>query len=187
MANTDRPDGFLPVKTLTGAPLTSVMRSVVPGTDDIFIGDPISITSGAAVQMAVEGICAGVCVGVGTIDNEGNAFMFDPNNLSKRFFDTSADTEADYRIFYVPAEDAIFEAQSDGTTDLVIGEAQDMLATDGNQTSGQSQMEINDDALTNDGDVTVVEIPTGPKYDNTASEANRRYWVKFNNTLFNNV
>lgn len=187
MANVDRPNGFTPVKTLTGAPVSAMMRSVVPGTDDIFIGDPISITSGAAVQMAVEGICAGVCVGVGTVDNDGNPFLFDPDNLSKRYFDTSADVEANYRIFYIPAEDAVFEAQSDGTTDLVIGEAQDILATDGDATSGTSQMEINDDALTNDGDVTVVEIPTGPKYDNTAGVAARRYWVKFNNTLFNNV
>jgi hypothetical protein len=172
---------------LTGAPVSSLTRAILPGADDIFIGDPITIASGAATQMAVEGVCAGVCVGIGTVDGEGNVFAYDPANLEKSFFDTSADTEADYRILYVPAEDVIFEAQSDGTTDLVVGEAQDILATDGDQTSGRSKMEINDDALTNDGDVTVVEIPTGPKYDNTASTANRRYWVKFNNTLFNNV
>lgn len=187
MANVDNPNGFRPVKTLSGAPWTSMIRSVLPGADDIFIGDPITISSGAAVQMAVEGVCAGVCVGIGTVDANGNMLAYDPSDLTKEFFDTSADVEADYRILYVPAEDVIFEAQSDGTTDLVIGEAQDILATDGDQTTGRSKMEINDDALTNDGDVTVVEIPTGPGYDNTASTANRRYWVTFNNTLFNHV
>lgn len=187
MANVDKPNGFRPVKTLSGAPLTSMIRAIQPGTDDIFYGDPISVSSGVAVQMAVEGECLGVCVGVGKVDAggaAGNPAAFDPTNLQKRFFDTSADTEADYRIFYIPAEGVIFEAQSDGTTDLVVGDAVDILATDGNQTTGLSQMEINDDTTTNDGDVMVVEIPIGPEYDNTASTANRRYWVKFLDTQF---
>ena len=87
------------LRTLSGAPISSMVRSIVPGTDDIFIGDPISLSSGAAVQMAVEGECLGVCVGVGTVTMEGGEVPFDPANLEKGFFDTSADVEADYRIF----------------------------------------------------------------------------------------
>ena len=40
-------------------------------------------------------------------------------------------------------------------------------------------MEINGDALTNDGDVMVVEAPIGPGYDQTSGEANKRVWVTF--------
>ena len=182
MANTDRPDGFRFVKSASGAPVSGMIRAIIPGADDIFVGDPITITAGAAVQMAVEGECAGVCVGFGNVDDEGNLVALSPDNATKKFFDTSADVEADFRILYIPAEDAIFEAQFDDSEDIVIGEAYDILATDGNSTTGRSQMEINGDAKTNDGDVVVVEAPTGPKYDQTSGEANKRVWVKFVDT-----
>lgn len=187
MANVDTPNGFTFVKTLSGAPASGMIRAIVPGADDIFIGDPITITAGAAVQMAVEGVCAGVCVGLGAADAEGNLIPLLPTDGTKKFFDTSADVEANYRILYIPSEDAIFEAQFDDSEDIVIGEAYDLLATDGNSTTGRSQMEINGDALTNDGDVVVVEKPTGPNYDQATGIANKRVWVKFVNTTFNNV
>jgi len=156
-----------------------MVRAILPGADDIFIGDPISLSSGAAVQMAVAGECLGVCVGVGTVTMEGGEVPFDPANLEKGFFDTSADVEADYRIFYVPPADVLFEAQFDDSEDIVVGEAYDLLATDGNSTTGRSQMEIDGDALTNDGDVMVVEAPIGPSYDQATGVANKRVWVTF--------
>ena len=62
MANVDSPDGFRPVKSLSGAPLSGMVRAVTAGADDLFIGDAIAITAGVAVQAAVEGIVAGVIV-----------------------------------------------------------------------------------------------------------------------------
>ena len=187
MANTDNPDGFRFVKSLTGAPVSGLIRAIVPGADDIFIGDPITITAGAATQMAVEGACAGICVGLGEADAEGNLVSLSPDNNTKKFFDTSADVEADFRILYIPADDALFEAQFDDSEDIVVGEGYDLLATDGNSTTGRSQMEINGDAKTNDGDVVVVEAPTGPRFDQVSGTANKRVWVKFVNTEFNDA
>ena len=87
-------------------------------------------------------------IAFGNVDDEGNLVALSPDNATKKFFDTSADVEADFRILYIPAEDAIFEAQFDDSEDIVIGEGYDILATDGNSTTGRSQMEINGDAKT---------------------------------------
>jgi hypothetical protein len=183
MANTDNPDGFRPVKTLDGSPLSGMLRAVTAGADDLFIGDAISITAGVAVQAAVEGIVAGVIVGFGGFDNEGNPLAFNASDLEKRWFDTSADTEADWSVWYVPAENVLFEAQFDDSEDIVIGEGYDLIIADGSSTTGRSAMEIDGNAKTNDGDVVVVEKPTGPKYDQTSGVANKRVWVSFVNTL----
>ena len=189
MANVDRPNGFRPVKTLSGAPVSAVIRTVgVTDAGDIFVGDAISITSGLATPLAVEGVCAGVAVGFGKKNdmsqdsgNPGN-----PADLMTRYYDDSASTHTDWVCYYVPAEDAIFEAQVDDTAEVgVVGEAYDIVATAGSTTTGISAMEINGNALTNDGDVVIVEIPN--IVGNDPELAYGRYHVKFVNTLFNNV
>lgn len=183
MANVDRPDGFRPVKAQNGYPINGMIRSVQAGADDLFVGDAIAITSGAAVQVAVEGIVAGVIVGFGGDLTDGTEMAFNPSDLTKRFFDTSADTEADWTVWYVPAEGVLFEAQFDDSEDIVIGEGYDLVIADGDSTTGRSAMEIDGNAKTNDGDVTVVEIPRGPNYDQTSGVANKRVLVSFNNTM----
>lgn len=183
MANVDRPDGFRPVKSLSGAPLNGLVRAVTAGADDLFLGDAIAITGGVAVQVAVEGIVAGVIVGFGGFAADGEPLGYNAGDLEKKWFDTSADTEADWAVWYMPAEDVLFEAQFDDSEDIVIGEGYDLIIADGSTTSGRSAMEIDGNAKTNDGDVVVIEKPLGPKYDQTSGEANKRVWVSFVNTL----
>ena len=184
MANVDRPDGFRFIKSLSGNPMNSLVRDVQPGSDDLYIGDPISITSGVAVQAAVEGIVAGVIVGWGSTDDDGNVVPLNQVHAEKKWFDDSAETNADWRVLYVPAENTIWEAQFDDSEDIVIGEGYDFLvAGAGTSASGQSKFEIDGDAKTNDGDVVVVETPRGPKYDQATGVANKRVWVSFVNTL----
>jgi hypothetical protein len=188
MANVDRPNGFKPVKTVSGAPIVNLIRHVgVADGADVFVGDALQLSSGLAQRLAVEGVCLGVAVGFGKKDSMSQEVSggFNPDNLTKRYYDDSESTHTDWVVFYVPSEDVIFEAQTDGTTELVVGEAQDITVGSGNTTTGLSDMEINDDALNNDGDVVVVEKPAYP--DNDFSSANARYWVKFVNTQFNNV
>lgn len=188
MANVDRPNGFRAVKTVSGGPVTGLIRTVgVTDSGDIFVGDAISITSGLATPLAVEGICAGVAVGFGkknaTLENGG---PFNPDDLMTRYYDDSASTHTDWVCYYVPAEDVIFEGQVDDTAEVgVVGEAYDIVATAGSVVTGISAMEINGNALTNDGDVVVVEIPN--IVGNDPELAFGRYWVKFVNTLYNNV
>ena len=184
MANTDNPNGFTFIKTLSGSPASGMIRAVTPGADDLYIGDPISITAGVAVQAAVEGIVAGVIVGFGAADAEGKAYPLLPADAELKWFDDSAKTNADYVVYYIPSEGTIFEAQFDDSEDIVIGEGYDMLvAGAGTAASGRSKFEIDGDAKTNDGDVVVVEKPFGPNYDQASGVANKRVWVSFVNTL----
>lgn len=187
MANVDRPNGFRFVKSLVGAPTQPVIRHVgVADGADIGIGDAISLSSGLAGRLAVEGECLGVAIGFGKLDSQLNAASpYNPDNLSTRYYDDSANTHTDWVVFYIPAETAIFEAQTDAAATLVVGEAQDIVVGSVDTTTGLSSMEIDADGLTNDGDVVVVEIPQLPDNDPTAAYG--RYWVKFVNTAFANV
>jgi hypothetical protein len=187
MANVDRPNGFRFVKTLSGS-FNPIVRSVgVADGADIFVGDALQLSSGLAQKLAVEGVCIGVAVGFGKVNSmsQETSGPFNPGDLETRFYDDSANTHTDWVVYYIPSEDAIFAAQTDAAATLVVGEAQDIIDGGGDTTTGLSQMEIDADALTNDGDVVVVEIPN--TVDNDVTLANAEYWVKFVNTQFNNA
>lgn len=189
MANTDRPNGFRPVKTVSGRPVNSMIRTVgVADGADIFVNDALTLTSGLAGRMAVEGVCAGVAVGFGKVNDMENRVPGPGNydNLMKRYYDDSESTHTEWVVFYVPAEDVIFEAQIDDTAETgVVGEGYDIIAGSGSTTTGLSDMEVNGDAKTNDGDVVIVEIPEIAGNDHTLAFG--RYWFKFVNTEFNNA
>jgi hypothetical protein len=159
----------------------------VADSADIFMHDALQLSSGLAQPLAVEGVVLGIAVGFGKVNAmTGKYNMFNPANLELGYYDDSASTHTEWRVYYVPAEDIIFEAQIDDTAaTLVVGEAQDIIAGSGNTTTGLSTSEINGDALTNDGDVVVVEIPDIPDNDHTLAFG--RYWYKFVNTQFNNA
>lgn len=188
MANVDRPNGFHAVKTLSGAPVSAVVRSVgVADAADIFVGDALQLASGLAQKLAVGGECLGVAVGFGKKDtmSQNHGGPFNPDDLMTRYYDDSASTHTDWVVYYVPAEDAIFAAQTDAAATLVVGEAQDIIDAGGNTTTGMSQMEIDADALTTTGDVVVVEIPN--IVGNDVTLANAVYHVKFVKTVFDNL
>lgn len=187
MANVDRPNGFRFVKTLSGS-FQPVVRSVgVADGADIFVGDAIALSSGLATKFTVGAECLGVVVGFGkknTMSQEVSG-PFNPDSLMTAYYDDSASTHTDWLCYYIPAEDAIFAAQTDAAATLVVGEAQDIIDAGGDVTTGLSQMEIDADALTTTGDVIVVELPN--RVDNDLTLANAEYWVKFVKTAFDNL
>lgn len=188
MANVDRPNGFKAVKTISGAPVSSLIRSVgVADGADIFVGDALQLASGLAQKLAVGGECLGVAVGFGKVStmSQEQSGPFNPDDLMVRFYDDSANTHTDWVVYYVPSRDVIFEAQTDTAATLVVGEAQDIIDAGGNTTTGISQMEINADALTTTGDVVVVEVPN--IVGNDVTLANASYHVKFVKTTFDNL
>lgn len=175
MANPDRPSGFRPVKTLSGAPVTSVIRAIgVADGEDIFIGDMVNLESGLADPMATnDAAILGCVVGVGKMVDGKAVSSYDPNNLVPVFYDDSASTHTDYAVFYAPATDCIFEVQSNADLDLVVGSPCDLVDGAGSETTGRSIQEVG--ANTN-SDFVVVEIPTYP--DNDSTLTNTRYWVR---------
>ena len=167
MANIDRPNGFKPVKTVSGAPLTSLIRSIgVADGEDIFIGDIVNLESGLADPGATnDAAFLGVAVGFGKVDADGVALgPYNPTNLMTRFYDDSASTHTEWVVYYVPVEDVIFEAQTATALTLAIGDTCDLSDATGDSTSGISRQEI---TTTSNADFTVVGIPHYPDNDPT--------------------
>lgn len=180
MANVDRPNGFKPVKTFSGAPWHSTIRTIgVADGADIFIGDPLNLESGLAAPGASnDEEFLGVAVGFGKVDAEGKPLgPFNPLNLAKRFYDDSESTHTEWVVYYVPAEDCIFEVQTATALTLKVGDPVDINDGSGSTTTGVSGQEL---TTASDNDVIVVEIPKMPDNDPTAVWG--RYWVMFNPT-----
>jgi hypothetical protein len=186
MANVDRPNGFRPVKTFSGAPLSSLIRSVgVADGTDIFVGDALKLSSGlAASSTAHDDNIIGVAVGFGRVGTDGVPLgMFNPDNLNTpQYYDDSASTHTQWVCYYVPVDDVLFEAQFDGTpTTPTVGQGYGLIYTTGSTTTGQSQQEIDGDDTT-DVDVNIVEIIRAPWNDHTAAYG--RVLVKFDDYTF---
>ena len=197
MANTDRPNGFKASKTLSGAPVASMLRKVTVAarsagnaSGNIYRGQPIAVsdtgvvTGAASASVDILGVVAGV--GFDNIEH-GETGMFEADNLEKRYL---ADAEAGV-VWYYPAEDVLFEVQTGADLDLSPGMGADfgLTITDfvgtetghGNVVTGQSLMELSSANVTG-GDVRVVEDVTTP--DNDTSITNARHLVKFLKTRY---
>lgn len=190
MANTDRPNGFTPVKTLSGAPVSGLIRryeaadrsaDTTGNHGDIYIGDAVALSSGKVIPANGNGTTIlGVVVGIEVTPTQmhGGQVPADVGNLSKQYL---AAADSGY-VYVAPANDVLFEVQSASDLDLLIdGQADINSAANtahGNQTTGRSNMELTTAA---GNDVSVVEYMTAPDNDRTLTNA--RYIVKFNNVV----
>lgn len=176
MANVDRPNGFKIVKTLSGAPITSMIRSIgVTDGTDIFVNDIINLASGlAAVGATNDASLMGVAVGFGKKDSMSQLVggPFNADSLMTRYYDDSASTHTDWVCYYVPIMDVVLEAQTATALTKLVGETVDLLATAGDTVTGTSRQEI---TTSTNADFTVVEIPNYP--DNDPTLVWGRYWV----------
>jgi len=179
MANVDRPNGFRFVKSLSGAPVSSLIRHIgVADGADLFIGDALNLVAGRAARGATSNAdILGVAVGFGKVNADGVALgAYNPDNLMVTYYADSANTHTDWVVYYIPAEDAIFEIQTDAADSLVVGETIDFQTTAGDATTGLSDMEINA-GVTTHSDLTVVELPYIVGNDRTLAYG--RYHVMF--------
>lgn len=178
MANVDRPNGFIPVRTLSGAPVTSLIRAVgVADSADIFVGDPVNLESGLAAPGATNDTgFLGVAVGFGKFDKDGRTPLGPHNkdNLMKRYYDDSESTHTEWVCYYVPADDVVFEVQTATALTLVVGDTADLSYTAGSTTTGVSACEI---TTSSNADVAVVHVPIYP--DNDPTLVWGRYHVMF--------
>ena len=192
MANPDRPNGFRPVATFSGAPWQGLVRRGKMGDgdgtdvwDNIYIGDPVVFDASESNEIipAFTTIAnvLGVCVGVGYVPagqpaNESG--MFNVADLEKRYGDASLVATQDVYIYYVPVADVLFEVQSDSDLDLFPGDETDHNCTTGSSTHGSVVTSLSNVELKASGDdVHIVAIPE--YIDNDSTLANTRYWVRF--------
>ena len=185
MANTDRPNGFKASKTINGSAVTQMLRklTVAARSDatgnhgDIYIGDPVKMTSAGVVTVADSGdVIYGVCAGAG-IDNveHGATGMYKADDLETRYLPNAT---AGF-VWVYPKENMLFEIQTSTDMDLTVGEQSDITNTaataHGTQGTGVSNCELVDGG---NNDVTVVELVDSPDNDNTL--ANSRVLVAIN-------
>ena len=188
MANVDRANGFRPAKSLIGAPWQSLVRFYDAGDrssdttnnhGDIYVGDPVKLDASGGVVPANSGdTILGVAVAVGKQSSTfGETGYFNPDDLGQRYLSFDEDGV----VGVVPAEAALFEAQTATDLDLDIGDVVDINLTaataHGDRVTGFSNVEIVADT---NSDVKVVEHVASP--DNDISEANARHLFKFQTT-----
>lgn len=175
MANTDAPNGFRPVKTLSGRPVSGTIRTFgVADGEDIFIGDMVNLESGLADPMATnDAAILGAVVGVGKVDADGVPLgPFNPDDLGKKFYDDSASTHTEWVVYVAPCDDCVYEVQTNADLDLVVGGVVDLVDGAGSSVTGNSIQEV---GTSTNADFTVYEIPHYPDNDN--SLANAKVWV----------
>ena len=177
MANVDKPNGFTAIKTVSGAPVSGLIRTVGMGDgEDVFMGDFVNLASGLALPAdTADTALLGVAVGFGKFGNDGNLPLgpYDPDNLTTLYYDDSASTHTEWVCYYLPADDVIFEAQTATALTLLVGGTCDIAdAGGGTVLSGRSTQEI---TTSSNGEFTVVEIPS--LVDNDYTLAAGRYWV----------
>ena len=176
MANVSRIRGFVPSKSLIGAPWQSMVRQyskAAASTNPIFIGDAVTLdTDGTVIQAISGGTILGVVVAVGTQDTTfGPNGYFNPNDLGQRSLST-ADSGI---VGVVPAEAATFNVFDNGVDlDLVQGDLADFAPGTGSALTGNSDMAL---VVASNNDVKVVEANTSPNNDPTLLDA--QYIVKF--------
>lgn len=187
MANIDRPNGFRPAKSLTGAPITGLLRKYTAGDGsadatnahgDIYIGDPVKLVAGLVLPANSGDTILGVVVGVGKASTFGDSGPFNPSNLEERYIGYADTAAGDRDVWVCPAEGTLFEVQTATDIDLVAGSQADInsaaATAHGSQTTGVSNVEL---VVASNNDVEVVEDVTAP--DNDTTLINARHFVQF--------
>lgn len=191
MANPDRPSGFKPVGTLDGGSWVGRLRryeasdrssDTTNNHGDLYIGDPVKITSGKVLAANSGDTVLGVVVGFGDnhgVDPNGKG-PFDPTDLETRYL---SHTNTAAYVWVAPAQGCVFEVQTASDLDLTPGDPAD-FSTDaaeahGDRTTGLSTCELVANA---NGDVVVVDHVHA--VDNDETLANARHVVRFTTTEF---
>lgn len=176
MANVDRPNGFIPVGTLSGAPVSGLIRAIgVTDAANMFIGDALNLASGlAAVAATNDASILGVAVGFGKKVNGVVSQAYNAADLNTKYYNDGANTHTDWVVFYAPADDVIFEVQTATALTKLVGETMDLSATAGSTTTGISAHEA---TTSLNADLTVVAVPQ--LVDNDPTAVWGRYHVMF--------
>lgn len=185
MANTNRVNGFRPVKYLNGAPWNGqVTRYSIPASDNtaVFVGDLVKLSATAdskgirgVVQAAASDPCVGVVVG----------FEVDPTNLNTPQYRVASTLR--YALV-VDDPNVIFEAQEDGDTDPLemvdAGLNVNFVVGAGSTTTGASGMQIDSNTEGTGATLPLKLIEPVQRADNelvAAGQAYTRWLVKINN------
>lgn len=141
-ANTDAPRGAKPVRYLGGRPYNgAVTEYIAASASAIFLGDFVKMAAGGSVLPAAAGeAILGVCMGARYVDSNSSSPTWKP-------YLPSGQTES--RVLVADDPDLVFVIQAAGVlSTAAVGGNADVLATNGNTTTGRSAHEIADASTT---------------------------------------
>lgn len=181
MANTNRPFGLRPVRTIAGSPFNNQVQQFVTATDSgaIYPGSLVALSTGYEATLYTTGINAlGVCVG-----RIPDVFS-DPKYVP-------ANTRANILVCTDPS--MVYEIQQTNATTVtaggsnVAGRLTDLTLTTGDQTRGIAQITLPSStawlsATSATALVRLVGVVDAP--DNTATDVGARYLVTINENVF---
>lgn len=184
MANTDRPNGFVPIGTISGSPYSGYIRAYEADASAgaIFLGDMVILEADGKVAPAAAGSTQllGACVGF----LEHMPIKVD--GVTGNFLSTSALDHVVYKpastagvVLVAVGPDVLYEVQEDGdTSDLAvtdIGSNIDLIAGSGSTTTGRSGFELNSDTVTAAGSAQFRIIDMVDRPDNELGDWAR--WI----------
>ena len=186
MANVDRPNGFTPVKYISGAPYNGAYTKYYSDSDNLFLGDLVEQdTAGQA------GRVGGAYPTCDRVDNAGDTIQgvvvgweVDPAAPDRKYHAASTT----YAVYVADARNLVMEAQSDDATMVVgdIGLNCSPTVTAGSTSTGLSNMEISGSSAATTSTLTLKIVGAVDRPDNDASDsvANQRWLVTVNEYAF---
>lgn len=189
MANVDRPFGFRPVSTLSGAAYNGQMRKFYTDTNcflgDIMIQDAASIANpktDGATQGVTRATSATATLAIGAVVG----WEPDPADLTRPYHAGSGT----YAVYVCVDPNVIYECQDNGAATLIaaadVGLNYDIVVTAGSTTTGASNMEVDSGtagAVTAATPVKLVGIKDEP--GNEIGSANAKLLVTLNTHVYN--
>lgn len=189
MANTNRTNGFKPIKYLNGAPYNgAVTRYFIPSGDATatFIGDLVKLDStgdtaaaggkALGVRSVVQGAASGAVIGAIV------GFEVDPTALNTPIY-RAASTG---RYVYVADDpNLLFEVQEDGVGGALavadVGLNADVVVGSGSTTTGASGMQLDTSTKATNATLPLKIVEFVQRVDNEVGSANAKVLVKINN------
>jgi hypothetical protein len=189
MANTDRPFGFRPVSTLSGAPYNGQLRKFYTDTN-CFLGDAMIQDAASKANYlsngASQGITRATSATASLVVGAVVGWEPDPDALMRTYHAGSAQ----YAVYVSTDPNIVYECQDNGAATLItaadVGLNYDIVVTAGSTTTGASNMEVDSGttgAVTAATPVKLVGIKDTP--DNTIGLANVKLLVTLNTHTYN--
>lgn len=180
MANVDRPNGFKPVGTVSGAPWQGSIMKCISDNDNLFRGDLViyqdaGYAVGDGAVMGVDRMATGTA---GNILGVVVGWEPNPTNLGAAYHTASTT----YGVYVCTAPDVILEAQGDTSAIAAadVGLNYDVAIAAGNTTTGVSNMEVDSSSGVTTAATPLKLIGVVNRADNDISTLNNRVLVTVN-------
>lgn len=192
MANTNRANGFRPVKHLTGAPYNGQANIYeIPAGESapVMVGDFVVLSNSDATDIypAVERAAASGAVTSAVLVGAVVGFVVDPTNLNTPQY-RAANTKR--YVYVADAPDLIFEGQEDSVGGSIalasVGLNVGFDATAGSTTTGNSGMQVDSSSVATANTLPLRIHGISSRVDNEAASTNAKILVSINTHQYAN-